>query len=105
MRQHGRIPVCGLIAWYSGEGMEKVTPLPAAMFTILSRRLKVEGFIVSDHYDHMGEFLTEVAPRVVDGTIKYRETVSEGLETAPDAFLRMLDGGNFGKQLVRVSDA
>ena len=102
MRQHGRIAVCGLIAWYSGQGMEKAVPSPAVMFSILSQRLKVEGFIVSDHYQHMGDFLAEVAPMVVDGRITYRETISHGLETAPSAFLKMLEGGNFGKQLVSV---
>ena len=104
MRQHGRIPLCGLIAWYSGEGLDKAMPLPAAFFAMLSLRLKVEGFIVSDHYHRFGDFLTEVAPMVADGSITYRESISEGLETAPDAFLKMLDGGNFGKQLVRVAE-
>lgn len=102
MRQHGRIPLCGLIAWYSGEGLDKAMPLPAALFSMLSQRLKVEGFIVGDHYHRFGDFLAEVAPLVLDGSINYRETISEGLETAPEAFLKMLDGGNFGKQLVRV---
>lgn len=103
MRQHGRIPLCGLIAWYSGEGLDKAMPLPAAMFSMLSQRLGVEGFIVSDHDDRFGDFVAEVAPMVTNGTITYRETVSDGLKTAPEAFLNMLDGGNFDKQLVRVS--
>ncbi|MBM3504491.1 MAG: NADP-dependent oxidoreductase [Alphaproteobacteria bacterium] len=108
MNQNGRIAVCGLIAWYDlgklGAGTaDGPDHLPAAWRHILVKRLTVRGFIVSDHFDRFPTFLKEVAPLVRDGQIRYRETIAEGLERAPDAFLAMLKGGNLGKQLVRLT--
>jgi NADPH-dependent curcumin reductase CurA len=71
--------------------------------TILVNRLTVTGFIISDHFDRYGEFIAEVGPLVKSGKIVYREDVSEGLENAPAAFIRMLEGKNFGKTLVKVA--
>ncbi len=102
MNLQGRIALCGMIAWFSGKGGAETMRLPAVWRTILTRRLRVQGFLGFDHFDRFPEFLAEVAPLVRDGTIAYRETVAEGLEAAPAAFLSLLDGGNFGKQLVRV---
>ncbi|KAF0675488.1 NADP-dependent oxidoreductase [Profundibacterium mesophilum] len=104
MNDHGRIALCGMIAWYSGRGLDEAMSLPAAWRAILVKRLKVEGFIIFDHMHLYPEFLAEVAPMVKDGRIRYRESIAEGLEAAPDAFISMLEGGNFGKQLVRVGD-
>jgi hypothetical protein len=102
MNVHGRIAICGMIAWYSGKGIEQAPRLPVAWRAILTKRLRVQGFIIFDHFDRLPAFLAEVAPQVAGGKIHYRETVAEGLENAPVAFLRLLEGGNFGKQLVRV---
>ena len=102
MNVGGRIAVCGMIAWYSGKGVADAQPLPKAWRNILTRRLLVEGFIIFDHFHKFPAFLDHVAPMIADGTVKYREDVAEGLENAPQAFLEMLKGGNFGKQLVRV---
>ncbi len=102
MNTHGRIAVCGMIAWYSGQGIAEAAPLPMAWRNILTRRLRVQGFIIFDHFGRYPAFLAEVAPMVASGQIKFRETVAEGLENAPEAFLALLKGGNFGKQLVRV---
>ena len=102
MNIHGRIAVCGMIAWYSGKGIDEAPRLPVAWRAILTKRLRVQGFIIFDHFDRLPAFLAEVAPLVAAGKIHYRETVAEGLENAPTAFLRLLEGGNFGKQLVRV---
>lgn len=102
MNTGGRIALCGMIAWYSGQGIADAMPLPAMWRNILTRRLRVQGFIIFDHADKYPAFVAEVAPMLADGRIKYRETVAEGLEAAPQAFLDMLSGGNFGKQLVRV---
>ncbi len=99
---HGRIAVCGMIAWYSGQGIAEAMPMPKMWRTILVQRLRVQGFIIFDHFDRFPAFLQEVAPMVADGRITYRETVTEGLANAPGAFLSLLQGGNFGKQLVRV---
>ena len=91
-----------MIAWYSGV-VERPLPAPVLWGAILRQRLKVQGFIISDHWNRLPAFLAEVAPLVKDGTIRYRETVAEGLEAAPEAFLRLLEGANLGKQLVRVA--
>lgn len=100
MNIHGRIAVCGMIAWYSGA--ENPPALPPAWRVILSRRLRVEGFIVFDHYGHTPSFLAEVEPLVAAGQIKWRETIATGLDAAPAAFMGLLQGKNDGKQLVRI---
>ncbi len=109
MNQFGRIPVCGTIAWYDLGGLgagavEGPNTLPRVWRSILVNRLSVRGFIVWDHADRFKEFLTEVSGHIREGRLKYRETVTEGLENAPEAFLSLLKGGNFGKQLVKVAD-
>ena len=68
------------------------------------KRLRVQGFLFPDHEAVAGKFFKEVAPMVASGQIKFRETVTDGLENAPQAFLELLEGKNFGKQLVRVGD-
>ena len=104
MNTGGRIAVCGMIAWYSGQGISEAQSLPAVWRNILTRRLRVQGFIIFDHFHLMGQFQKEVGPLVGDGTIKVKESVAEGLDNAPAAFMELLKGGNFGKQLVRVGD-
>lgn len=108
MNPYGRIPVCGMIAWYDlgGLGMGEVEGpdrLPRVWRTILVNKLSVNGFIISDHFDRFGEFLAEVGPMVADGRIRYREDVAEGLKNAPAAFMGLLKGENFGKQIVKVA--
>lgn len=109
MNVHGRIPICGMISWYDlgGLGMGPVEgkdQLPKAWRTILVNRLKVQGFIIFEHNDRFAPFEEEVSAMVRDGRLKYRETIAEGLDAAPEAFMQMLKGGNFGKQLVRISE-
>ncbi|MFB6354024.1 MAG: NADP-dependent oxidoreductase [Halobacteriales archaeon] len=95
-----RVAVCGQIALYNDEG---VPTGPRPFPQVLGRRARVEGFLVSD-FDHRRQSVTdELAGWVADGTLAYRETVAEGLTSAPDAFLGLFDGANVGKQLVRVS--
>lgn len=100
----GRIPLCGMIAWYSGKGLSEAMPLPRLWRTVLTRRLRVQGFIIFDHMHRLQPFLDEVAPMIADGQIIWRDSISEGLESAPEAFMRLLEGGNFGKQLVKLGD-
>ncbi len=102
MNQRGRIPLCGMIAWYSGQGLDEAMALPAVWRAVLVKRLRVQGFIVFDHAHRFDAFHTEVAPLVKTGEIRWRESVAEGLEAAPQAFLDLLAGKNLGKQLVRV---
>ena len=109
MNVHARIAICGMIAWYNLGGMglaggEGKDNLPKIWRTILVNRIKTQGFIISDHFDELPDFLKEVSAYIRDGKVKFRETVAEGIENAPKAFMSLLKGGNFGKQLVRVSD-
>ncbi|MBW8636113.1 NADP-dependent oxidoreductase [Hoeflea sp. WL0058] len=109
MNTFGRIPICGVISWYNAGGLgegasEGQNHLPRTWRAILVKRLSVRGFIVTDHYDQFPEFLDLVGPMVKDGRIQYRETIAEGLESAPQALISLLEGGNFGKQLVAVSE-
>lgn len=101
MNVHGRIPLCGAI---SGYNEETPPPGPRTFLAVLPKRLTIRGFIILDHYDLYPEFLAEVGPQVADGRIRHRETVVEGLENMPRAFLDLLDGQNTGKMLVKVGD-
>ena len=103
MNDFGRVSVCGMIAWYSGIGVNDAIRLPAAWRAILTKRLQVRGFIVWDHNDVFDQFFSEAAPLVQSNQITYRESITDGIENAPQAFLDLLDGKNFGKQLVKVS--
>lgn len=97
MNAFGRIALCGLISGYGGE------PMPVTQFrSVLVNRLRVEGFIVSEHMDLWPIALHELAQRVVDGSLRYRETIARGLENAPEAFIGLLAGRNVGKQLVAL---
>jgi NADPH-dependent curcumin reductase CurA len=97
MNAFGRIAVCGMIAGYDGQ------PLPLANpALILVNRLKIEGFIVSEHMEVWPEALTELGALVATGKLRPRETVAEGLAAAPEAFMGLLKGKNFGKQLVKL---
>ncbi|MGJ4902480.1 NADP-dependent oxidoreductase [Bradyrhizobium sp. HKCCYLS2058] len=97
-----RMPVCGLIAHYNDT--QSVAPkwAGALMRNVLTKRLLIRGFIVSDFAARHGDFLKDMSAWVRDGKVKYKEHVTEGLENAPTAFMGLLKGANFGKQLVRV---
>ena len=97
MRLHGRIALCGAIAAYN-----EPQPGPRNLGLAIGRRLTLRGFIVGDHADLQEEFVAEVAPRIADGSIVVRETVVDGLEHAPQAFIDLLRGANTGKMLVRL---
>jgi len=99
LNRHGRIAACGSISGYNSTEPQ---PGPRNMFMVVTKRLRMQGFIVSDHFGRWGAFRDEVAPRVADGTIGYRETVVDGIERAPEAFLALFTGENVGKMLVRV---
>ncbi|HVO07418.1 MAG TPA: NADP-dependent oxidoreductase [Burkholderiaceae bacterium] len=92
-----RIAMCGMIAGYNG------VPIPmAAPQLILTNRMKVQGFIVSEHMPLWPQALAELGERVANGALKFRESVAQGLESAPEAFVGLLKGRNFGKQLVKL---
>ena len=97
MNAFGRIAVCGMIAGYNG------APLPLSYpALILTNRLTVRGFIVSEHMEIWPEALTELGSLVATGKLKARESIAQGIAAAPEAFLGLLKGKNFGKQLVKV---
>jgi len=97
MNAFGRIAFCGMISGYNGE------PIPMANPSlILISRLKLQGFIVSEHLPLWPEALKELGGMVATGKLKYRESVASGIESAPEAFLGLLKGRNFGKQLVKL---
>ena len=98
MNDFGRIAICGLIASY--EGAEKT--MLSDMRIMLVRRLKMQGFIVSEFLSDWPTALTELVTLASTGKLKWRETIAEGVEKAPSAFLGMLKGKNFGKQLVKL---
>lgn len=104
MNMFGRIAICGMIAWYNGDNVVGSQPLPAVWSSILVKRLRVQGFLFPDHQASAVKFFEEVGPMVASGQVKFRETVTVGLENAPKAFLELLQGKNFGKQLVRVGE-
>ena len=92
-----RVAMCGMISGYNGE------PIPmAAPQLILVNRMTIEGFIVSEHMDVWPQALAELGQGVATGKLKYRETVADGLQAAPEAFIGLLKGRNFGKQLVKL---
>ena len=92
-----RVAMCGMIAGYNGE------PIPLALpQLILTNRMRVEGFIVSEHMEAWPEALKELGTLVATGRLKYREDVAHGLENAPEAFFGLLKGRNQGKQLVKL---
>ena len=103
LNDFARVPVCGLVANYN------MTELPAGpdrtallMRNILTKRLHLQGFIVTDYAAQTPTFLKEVGGWLNEGRIKHREDVVEGLEKAPEAFMGMLKGKNFGKLLVKI---
>ena len=99
LRRHGRVVACGAISQYNAT---EPPPGPRNMSYVVTKRLRIEGFIVIDHFDRYPAFLAEVGPWVRDGSVRYRETVLDGLEHAPEALVGLLTGENIGKMLVKV---
>jgi NADPH-dependent curcumin reductase CurA len=102
---HARVPLCGLIAQYNATelppGPDRSSRL---MATFLVRQIKVQGFIISSYYHRLPEFTSDMSQWLQAGRIKYREDVTRGLENAPQAFMGLFKGSNFGKLLVQVSE-
>ncbi|MFJ5117815.1 NADP-dependent oxidoreductase [Kitasatospora sp. NPDC088548] len=96
---HGRIAVCGMISQYNAT---EPTPAPRNLAQIIAKRFRMEGLLVGDHYDLQPKFVEEVSAWVRSGELKYRETVTQGIDSAVDAFLDLLRGANTGKMLVRL---
>lgn len=100
-----RIPVCGLIARYNASELPPGPDrLPLLQATLLRKRVRMQGFIITDYSARIGEFLRDMPQWVKEGRVKSREDIVEGLEHAPQAFLGMLEGKNFGKLVIKVSE-
>jgi NADPH-dependent curcumin reductase CurA len=97
MNAFGRIAVCGMISGYEGEALPLKDPR-----LILVSRLLLQGFIVSEHPDAWGTAMREIGAGIASGAIRYRESIAAGLASAPQAFIGLLHGKNFGKQLVKL---
>ena len=97
MNTFGRVAVCGLISGYNGEAIAL-----ANVRSILVNRLRIQGFIISDHADIWPQALGELADLAAAGKLRWRESIAEGIESAPQAFIGLLKGRNLGKQLVRL---
>ena len=100
-----RIPVCGLIAQYSATDAPDMKYRTSQIFrAVLTKRLTIRGFIVTDFAAKHADFQRDVAQWSREGKVKYREDIAERLENAPQAFMGLLKGKNFGKQLVRIAE-
>jgi NADPH-dependent curcumin reductase CurA len=99
LRPFGRVIACGAISRYNDQSP---SPGPRNFAFVVSKRLRIEGFIVSDHSDRFRDFVAEVGPWVAQGKLVCRETVLEGIENVPAAFAGLFRGDNTGKMLVRV---
>ena len=99
MNQNGRIPVCGMISQYNAT---EATPGPNNLGLIIGKRLKLQGYIVSDYRARTAEFYTDMKDWIAAGQIKSQETIVEGIENAPNAFIGLFTGENMGKMLVKL---
>ena len=104
LNTHARVPVCGLISLYSG-GVSPATAdrLPALTRALLVKRIRMQGFIIFDYEGRQAEFLGPMRQWLAEGKVKFREDIVDGLEHAPQAFIGLLQGENFGKLVVRVA--
>lgn len=100
LNDFGRMVMCGMIAQYN----DAEPPPGPNLGPVVRKRLRIQGFIVSDQWQRLGEWRALAAPMLRDGRLKYREDVVEGLDATPEAFIGLLQGRNFGKLLVRLSD-
>jgi NADPH-dependent curcumin reductase CurA len=103
---HARVPLCGLVAYYSLKSLPAGPNLvPVLLRQMLVKRIKVQGFIIFEHFNRQTEFLRDMSGWVRERKVKYREEILEGLERAPAGLIGMLRGDNFGKLVVKVADS
>ena len=101
MNPHGRIVMCGMIDMYNATAP---VPGPPNLGYIIGKKLTMQGFIVSDHFDMLMQFYGDLGKWIAEGKIKWKETIVDGLENAPKAFIGLFKGENFGKMIVKVGD-
>jgi NADPH-dependent curcumin reductase CurA len=104
LNNHARVPVCGLIAHYNATSLPAGPDRMIALQSmILTKSIRMQGFIVSNYFDRVPEFVEEVGGLLASGKMTYKEHMVEGLENAPEAFFGLFRGANFGKLVVKVS--
>jgi NADPH-dependent curcumin reductase CurA len=101
MNPYGRIVMCGVISQYNAV---KPVPGPARLPYIISKKLTVRGFIVMDHFDKLEPFIADMGKWIGEGKIKWQETIIDGIENAPQAFIGLFKGENIGKMIVKLVD-
>ncbi len=99
-RPFARFALCGMISQYNETGEPKG---PSNIIQAVGKSLRLEGFIVSNHYDMLPDFLRDMSEWIGSGKLKWKDTVDEGIEAAPDAFIKLFKGENLGKMLVKLS--
>jgi NADPH-dependent curcumin reductase CurA len=99
MQTHGRVAACGMIALYTATDP---TPAPRNLILVVGKRITIRGYIILDHYSRFPDFVSEVGGWLREGKIQAPETIMEGIENAPAAFIGVLRGDNIGKMLVRL---
>ena len=99
LNNYGRVAMCGAIAVYNAT---ELPAGPSSLYLVITRRLTIRGFIVSDHWDRLPAMTADVTGWLREGRLQHTETVVDGLENAPAAFIDLLRGGNTGKMLVRL---
>lgn len=105
MNEFGRVPLCGLVAGYNATSLpEGPNRVPVLMSTVLQRSLTLRGFIVREFHDQMTQFRADMTKWIADGSVQYREDITDGLTSAPETFIGMLRGENFGKVVIKVAD-
>jgi NADPH-dependent curcumin reductase CurA len=98
-RPFGRFALCGMISQYNDTDLG---PGPRGLIMVVGKQLRLEGFIVSSHYDMLPTFINDMSGWIAQGKVKWRETVEEGIQNAPAAFLKLFKGENLGKMLVKL---
>jgi len=102
MKAFGRIVLCGMISQYNNT----IPPIgPSNLFLAVTNRIRLEGFIVRDHYDLLTEFHSSMTKLINEGKTKWKETIAEGLENVPRAFIGLFKGENFGKMIIKVGQS
>ncbi|MBL8687956.1 MAG: NADP-dependent oxidoreductase [Rhodospirillaceae bacterium] len=99
LKAHGRVVLCGLMA-----GMNGASPAPGNLDQVVMKRIGIQGFVVGDHMSRMAAFLAEMKNWLATGAIHWQETVVDGIENTPKAFIGLFSGLNLGKMLVKVSE-
>ncbi len=99
MNNDGRVVMCGSISNYNDQ---KPPPGPRNLGFVVTKRLTLKGYIISDHYDQLLQFYSDMKTWIAAGEMKWRETILEGIENAPKAFIGLFKGDNIGKMLVRI---